>query len=641
MSEPAVTRYDPDWQDKYAEMVMTAEQAVAKVRPGQSIFISTAGAQPLRLVRALVARHGELADTQIIHSITLGEAPYAYQELSDHFSVNTFFVAANVRKTIQAGYGDYTPISLSDVPRLFSSGQMPLDVAFIQVTPPDRQGRCSLGISVDIVRSAAANAGLVIAQVNQQMPWTMGDSYISVFDLDILVPVDDPLTETVDMGYIIDDVVTGALVEKSESLDIYREIGEHVASLVENGSTIEVGIGRVPHGVVEFLKDKKDLGIHTEVITDAVVDLIEAGVITGNQKSLDRGKVVTSFAMGTKRLYDYVDGNPVFSFNPTEYVNDPFVIGQQNKMVAINTALEIDLTGQVCADSLGTQFYSGIGGQADFNEGAARSNDGRAIIALPSTAAQGTISRIVATLMPGAGVTTTRGGVHYVVTEYGIAYLHGKTVQERAMALISIAHPAFREELLTKAIEYKYVHPEMEDVEGRIFIGPKELRTTMLLDDGTLIKFRPIHPTDEPGTRDLFYSLSQETVYYRYMSHMKRIPRKQMQNFVYVDHRNEVAIVGTVPEASGDEIVAIGRYYLDQKTNRAEVAFVVRDDWQNKGIGSFILKHLVNVAKRNGIAGFTAEVMRDNKPMQSVMNHSGFKVRSNLSEGVYHFEMDF
>lgn len=639
MNESRPHAYDPDWQAKYAGMIATPEEAVTAVRPGQRIFIATGGAQPLRLVRALVARHNELADTQIIHSITLGEAPYAFKELADHFSVNTFFVAANVRKTIQEGYGDYTPINLSDVPRLFSSGRMPIDVALIQVTPPDLQGRCSLGISVDIVKSAAANAGLVIAQVNPQMPWTMGDSYISVYDLDILVPVDEPLSESPGMNQIIDNVRTGELSD--DSRDLAMAIGEHIASLVEDGSTLEVGIGHIPHAVVEFLKDKKDLGVHTEVITDAIIDLVEAGAITGAQKSTDRGKIVTSFALGTKRLYDYVDRNPLFSFNPTEYVNDPFVIGQQNKMVAINTALEVDLTGQVCAGSLGTQFYSGFGGQSDFNNGAARSNDGRAIIALPSTAEKGAVSRIVPTLKPGGGVVITRAQVHYVVTEYGIAYLHGKTVQERAMALISIAHPDFREELLAKAIEYRFVRPEMEDVEGRIFIGPKELRTTMLLDDGTLLSFRPIHPTDEPATRDLFYSLSQQTIYYRYMSHMKRIPRKQLQNFVYVDHRNEVAVVGTIPSASGDEIIAIGRYYLDPKTNRAEVAFVVRDDWQNKGIGSFILKHLVNIAKRNGIAGFTAEVMRDNKPMQAVINHSGLKVRSNLREGVYHFEMDF
>ncbi len=638
MSDKGMPNYDGDWQDRYRNMVATAEEAVAKIRPGQRIFIGSGGAQPLHLVQALVARHAELADTQVLSSLTLGEAPYAFKELADHFSVNTFFISANVRSMIQEGYGDYTPISLSDIPALFVSGEMPIDVALIQVTPPDQQGRCSLGISVDIVKSATANAGLVIAQVNPQMPWTLGDSFVSVLDLDILVPVDEPLIETSYAGFI-DDVQTGAWAPEAET--ITRAIGENIASLVEDGSTIEVGIGRIPHAVVPLLKEKKDLGIHTEVITDAIIALVDAGVINGTQKSTDRGKIVTTFAIGTKRLYDYVDNNPLFSFNPTEYVNDPFVIGQQSKMVAINTALEVDLTGQVCSDSLGTRFYSGIGGQADFNQGAGRSFGGRAIIALPSTAVGGSVSRIVATLQPGAGVVTTRGAVHYVVTEYGIAYLHGKSVQERAMALITIAHPDFREELLSKAVEYKWVRPEMADVEGRLFVGPKEARTTTLLDDGTLISFRSMNPTDETGTRDLFYSLSQETVYYRYMSHMKRIPRKQLQNFVYVDHRNEVAIVGTVPEAYGEEIIAIGRYYLDQKTNRAEVAFVVRDDWQNQGIGSFILKHLVNIAKRNGIAGFTAEVLRDNKAMQTVFNHSGLKVRSKLSEGVYHFDMDF
>jgi GNAT superfamily N-acetyltransferase/acyl CoA:acetate/3-ketoacid CoA transferase beta subunit len=457
------------------------------------------------------------------------------------------------------------------------------------------------------------------------MPRTLGDTFISVHDMDYLVPVDEPLLE---MG-------------EPQMTNVSRAIGENIASLVEDGSTIEFGIGQIPHSVLDFLKEKKDLGIHSELITDPIIDLIEAGVINGSQKSLDRGKVVTSFAIGSKRLYDYVDNNPMFSFNPTEYVNDPFVIGQQRKMVAINTALEIDLTGQVCADSLGTRFYSGIGGQRDFNTGAARSEGGRPIIALPSTAQDGTISRIVATLTPGAGVVTTRGAVHWVVTEYGAAYLHGKSIQERAIALISIAHPDYRDELLAKAIEYKYLRPEMSDVEGNITIGPKDANTSMLLDNGNLLSFRPIHPTDEAATRDLFYSLSQETVHYRYMSQMKRIPRKQLQNFVYIDHRTEAAIVGTLKEAWGEDIIAVGRYYLDPKINRAEVAFVVRDDYQNKGIGSFILKHLVTMAKRNGIAGFSAEVLRDNKPMQAVINHSGLNVRSKLNDGVYHFEMDF
>jgi RimJ/RimL family protein N-acetyltransferase len=351
--------------------------------------------------------------------------------------------------------------------------------------------------------------------------------------------------------------------------------------------------------------------------------------------------MVASFCMGSRRLYDFIDGNPLFSFRPTEYVNDPFVIAQQQRMVAINVALEVDLTGQVCADSLGTKFFSGIGGQVDFNRGAARSHDGKPIIVLPSTAQQGKISRIVGRLSPGAGVVTTRGDVHYVVTEYGVAYLHGKSVQERVLALISIAHPDYRAELLRQAIEAKYVRQELADVEGRIFVGAQELHTTLRLEDGTQVVFRSVHPTDEPQMKDLFYALSRETIYYRFMSHMKRVPQKQVQNFVYIDHRSEVSIVGTLPEAYGDQIIALGGYYLDPKTNRAEVAFVVRDVWQNHGIGSFMLRQLIGIAKRNGIAGLTAEVLRENKGMQQVLHKSGLKISSQLRGETYSFELDF
>jgi acyl-CoA hydrolase/GNAT superfamily N-acetyltransferase len=643
----SVPEFDSGWQTRYRKMVMTAEQAVAKIRPGQRVFIGSGGAQPRRLVQALVARHAQLADLQVLQSLTFGEAPYALKELADRFSVNTFFVSANVRGMVQEGYGHYTPIALSDIPRLMASGEMPLDVALIQVTPPDIHGRCSLGISVDIVKAAAANAGLIIAQVNPRMPWTLGNSFLSVLDLDILVPVDEPLVESTDIEPVDASAdsagssadVAGSSVGAPE--EVIRAIGQNLASLVEDGSTLELGIGHVPQAVVPFLKRKKDLGVHSELITDSIIELVESGVVSGAQKTTDRGKIVTTLAIGSKRLYDFVDNNPAFSFNPTEYVNDPLVIGRQHKMVAINTALEVDLTGQVCADSLGTSFYSGVGGQADFNQGAGRSLGGRAIIALPSTAEGGTVSRIVATLRPGAGVVTTRVAVHYVVTEYGIAYLRGKNVQERAMALITIAHPDFRETLLAKALEHRWIHPEMADVEGRLFVGPEEVRTTTVLDDGTFVRFRSMSLTDEPATRDLFYSLSRETLYYRYMSNLERIPRKELRNYVYIDHRNQVAIVGTIPEAHGEEIIAIGGYYLNQKTNRAEVAFIVRDDWQGRGIGSFIMKHLTSIAKRNGIAGFTAEVLSGNKPMQAVLDHSNTKVRRSHRDGVFHYELDF
>jgi GNAT superfamily N-acetyltransferase len=304
-------------------------------------------------------------------------------------------------------------------------------------------------------------------------------------------------------------------------------------------------------------------------------------------------------------------------------------------------ALEVDLTGQVCADSLGTQFYSGIGGQVDFNRGAARCPGGKAIIALPSTARKGSVSRIVTWLSPGAGVVTTRGDVHFVVTEYGVAYLHGKNVQERAIALISIAHPDFRPRLLKEAVEAKYLRPDLARIEGKLVVGPPDFRTTHLLEDGTLIHFRSIRPTDEPRLRDLFYALSQQTVYYRFMSHMTRMPRKQVQDFVYINHRTEVAIAGTITEASGEDLIAIGRYYLDETTNMAEVAFVVRDNWQTKGIGSFLLSCLMGIAKRHGIRGFTAEVLRENQPMQAVLNRAPCKVSTQLNDGLYSYRMEF
>ena len=617
--------YDVDWQEKYRSQIRTPAEAAALIRPGQRVFIGTGCAQPRALVQALTARAKELSDIRIVHLLTVGDAPYAHKEFAQHFRVNSFFVAENVRDMIQKALGDYTPIFLSDIPRLFASGRLPLDAALIHVSPPDERGRCSLGISVDIVKSAAENAGLVIAQVNPQMPRTLGDAFLHVHDMDYLVPVDEPLLE----------------IQPPEPREDIQRIGEYVAALVDDGCTVELGIGAVPQAVLQYLKGKKDLGIHTEMFTDAIIDLVESGVINGSRKSVDRGKIVASFCMGTRKLYDYIDGNPVFSFHPTEYVNDSFVISRQHRQIALNVALQVDLTGQVCADSLGTRFYSGIGGQVDFNRGAARSPGGKAIIALPSTAAGGEISRIVARLSPGAGVVTTRGEVHYVVTEYGVAYLHGKSVQERALALISVAHPDYRSELLRDAVEAHYVRPELADVGGRLGVGPESLRTTVVVEDGTQVTLRAVHPTDQEHMRDLFYQLSQHSIYMRFMTHLKRITQRQVQDWVYVDHRGEVVIVATVPEPHGDDIIGMGGYYLDPRTNRAEVAFVVRDDWQDHGLGSQLLRHLILIARQNGIGGFVAETLRQNRSMQAVFHSSDLKVSSHLDDGVYHFELLF
>ena len=615
----------PEWAETFNISTTSAQEAVKKINPGHRVFISTGCSEPTNLVRAMAARAHELADVEIIQLLATGDIPYLEKGHTENFKINSFFISEGIRDSVNKGLGSYTPILLSDIPRLFSGGQLALDVSLIQVSPPDNNGMCSLGISVDIIKTAIENSRLVVAQVNRNMPRTYGDSAVSINEIDVFVPYDEPLIE----------------VHRVEIKDEIKEICTHIVALIESGSTLQLGFGKIPQITLEYLKDKRDLGIHSEMISDRIVELIESGVINGEKKSLDRGKIVASFCMGTKRLYDLVDNNAMFSFRRTEYVNDIDVIGRQTKMVAVNTAIEIDLTGQVCADSLGTKFISGIGGQADFVRGANRSNRGKSIIALPSTASDGKVSRIVAQLTPGAGVVNTRGDVHYVVTEFGTAYLHGKNIQERAMALISIAHPSFRSELLKKAIEYGYVVPSLAEVEGKLLIQPKELTTTMLLDDGTKVKFRPIHPTDMTKMRDLLYKLSEGTVYYRFGWNIKKFTQKQIQNFVYVDHRKEVAIVGTVPGAVEEEIIALSGYYLDEKTNRAEVALVVLDEWQNRGIGTFMLKYLTQIAQKNGIRGFTAEIHVTNRKMQTVMHKSSGKVESSLDGSVFSMRSDF
>ncbi|WP_028584311.1 bifunctional acetyl-CoA hydrolase/transferase family protein/GNAT family N-acetyltransferase [Desulfogranum mediterraneum] len=623
--------YDSNWQERYKDMLATPKRALSHLRAGQRVFIGTGCGAPQDLITAMTKRAGQLANVEVIQLITKGSAPYAEKRLSECFAINAFFISSNVRHVIQEGFGDYTPILMSDIPDLLDTGILPIDVALIQVTPPDKTGKVSLGISVDIVRSAADNASLVIAEVNPNMPWTHGDTLVDVYDLDILVPVDHPILER----------------EVDPPNEISRKIAREVSALIPNGATIELGLGRVPgYGripqvVMEYLHDRKDIGFHTEMISDTIMPLIESGAVTGARKTIDRGKITASFCMGTKKLYEFIHDNHLFSFRPTEYINDPAVIGKQKRMVAVNMALEVDLTGQICSDSVGGQFYSGIGGQIDFNRGAAKSERGRAIICMPSLDEFGTRSRIVTTLQPGSGVVITRGTVHYVVTEYGVAYLHGKSIQERVMALISIAHPDFREQLFAEAVEAKYLRPDLARFGSRFIVpGEERMRASYLMPEGINVDIRSIRPTDEPHMRDLVYNLSQETIFYRFMNH-QRFTHRHIQDFVYIDHRRDVCIVGTIPEAHGDQIIAVGRYYLNESTNMAEVAFIVRDNWQSKGLGSFFFQHLIKIAKGNGIAGFTAEVLRDNRRMQNVFNHSGLKVSSKIEEGVYSFEMEF
>jgi len=425
----------------YAGKTVSAEEAVRLIAPGMRVYLTGNCSVPQALLRALVARSGELHDVEIVQVLTVGTAEYVAPGMEDHLRVNTLFISDNVRAAVNEGRADFTPCFLSEIPRLFKDGHLPLDVALVHVSPPDEHGFCSFGIEVGITKPAAQSAKVIIAEMNPRMPRTLGDSFIHVSKLHHIVLVDYPLPE-IRMG--------GANGEVSR-------IADYVAGLIPDGATLQTGIGAIPDAVLARLTRHKDLGIHTELFSDGIIDLITRGVITGERKTLHPGKVVAGFVLGTQRLYDFIHDNPVIEFHPTDYVNDPFVIAQNAKMVAINSAIEIDLTGQVCADSFGPRLYSGVGGQLDFIYGASRSAGGVPIIALPATALGGKASRIVPTLRPGAGVTTSRNHIRYVVTEYGVADLYGKTVRQRAQALIAVAAPAFREQLEREAKTLRYL----------------------------------------------------------------------------------------------------------------------------------------------------------------------------------------
>jgi acetyl-CoA hydrolase len=429
--------------NQYHELMVTADQAVALIQSHTRVFLSGNCSVPREVLAALVKRAPSLSEVEILQVLTVGDADYVAPEMSGHLRVNTLFISDNVRGAVNAGRADFTPCLLSEIPGLFASGRLPLDVALIQVAPPDDHGFCSFGVEVGVTKPAAQAARLVIAEINPHMPRTLGDAFIHVSRLNAMVPVDYPLPE---MHMASGDAVT-------------EQIACHVASLIPDGATLQTGIGGIPDAVLRQLTDRKHLGIHTELFSDGIVDLVNRGVITGERKSLHPGKIISGFVMGTQCLYDFVHDNPMFELHSTDYVNDPFVIAKNDLMVAINSAIEVDLTGQVCADSIGPRLYSGVGGQMDFIYGAARSKGGLPIIALPSTLIRkngARLSKIVPTLQCGAGVTTTRNHVHYVVTEYGVADLYGRTIGQRAAALTAVAAPEFRDELAAQARALNY-----------------------------------------------------------------------------------------------------------------------------------------------------------------------------------------
>jgi acyl-CoA hydrolase/RimJ/RimL family protein N-acetyltransferase len=613
----------------YPEKFVSEQEIFSRIHRGDRIFISTACAEPQYLVRALIqfveSNPKAFFDAEVIHVWSLGVAPYTEEKFKSNFRHNSFFVGNNSREAVNRGMADYTPIFLSRVPELLSRGLVPIHVALIQTSPPDEHGYMSLGVSVDIVKAAVESAKVVIAQVNSHMPRVHGDGFIHIKDVAYILCHDEPLLE----------------YEPVMPDEVAHQIGQYVARIVQDGDTIQVGYGSLPNAILANFGNKKNLGVHSELLTDGMVELIQKGVIDNSRKTLNRGKTVATFCMGHRKTYEFIHDNPSIEFRRIDYTNNALTIARIENMTAINSALEIDLTGQSTAESLGKTFYSGVGGHADFMRGAVLAPGGKTILAIQSTAEYEEVSRIVPFLREGAGVTLVRGDIHYVVTEYGIAYLHGKNIRERAMELISIAHPKFRPWLIEKAKEANLIYRDQAFIPGKRGEYPEHLESYRTTSTDFPVLLRPVKISDEPLLKDFFYSLSDQSLFRRFISVRKDMPHERLQEFVIIDHTKEMVILATVRDEEAEKAVAVGQYGINGESHSAEVALVVRDDYQNKGIGTEVLSYLTYLAKRAGLLGFTAEVLVENKPMQHLFEKMGFDTQRKTDQGVYELKMAF
>jgi acyl-CoA hydrolase/GNAT superfamily N-acetyltransferase len=617
------------FRDKHPEKFASEGEIFGTIHRGDRLFVGTGCGEPQYLLGALAEYVDEnpkaFFDAEVLQVWTLGVAPYADSRFLRNFRHNSFFIGENTRQAVNEGLADYTPIFLSQVPELFYRRYITIDVALVQASPPDRNGYMSLGVSVDITKAAVECASKVICQVNANMPRVHGDSFVHIDAVDFLVPHDEPLLE---YGSDVPDELAG-------------RIGKHVAHIVEDGDTIQVGYGSIPNAILANLGEKKHLGVHTELLSDGIADLMRKGVIDNSMKSMERGKTVASFCMGTAETYRFIGDNPSVEFKPIDFTNDPLVIAQNRNMMAINSALAVDLTGQATAESIGHMFYSGIGGQADFMRGAVLAPGGKTALVLPSTSADGKASRIIPYLPEGAGATLTRGDVHYVVTEYGIAYLHGKNIRQRAMELIDIAHPEFRPWLIDEAKRLNLIYADQVFISGKEGEYPEELERYRTTSAGLEILLRPVKMSDEPLLKDFFYSLSDESNYRRFIMLRRYLPHTVLQKMAAIDYTKQMVILAVVEGGEKELVVGVGQFVVTGDTHTAEIALAVRDDYQRKGIGSELLSYMTEVAKRQGLLGFTADVLGENKPVIKLLEKSGLGIRKQISEGVFQLKATF
>jgi acyl-CoA hydrolase/L-amino acid N-acyltransferase YncA len=614
-----------NFQDK----ITTPEDALACVKSGDRVFVGTACATPRTLTLALENLDKSLDDVQMYHFIVNGAIPLEDGSPKTRFYHKAFFIDNDMREVIKQGKGDYIPISIAQVPNLLKSGGLAIDVALVQVTMPDQHGFVSLGVSNDITHAAIQKAGAVIAELNPNMPRTQGDTFISMDQIHKAVVVDTPVIEYVHPH--VDDSVA-------------ERIARYIARIIDDGSTLQIGLGRIPNEMLRYLTDRRDLGIHSDVITDSIVDLVEQGIITGQEKSIHTGQIVTSYCLGSRRLYDLIDNNPLFGFYPIEYVCNPSVISSNNKLVSVTQTWAVDLMGQVCSDQFAGEFYSGVSTQPDFLRGAANSPEGKPIICLASTTEDGKESRIRPLLHEGEGVTISRSDVHYVVTECGTAYLFGKTMREKALALIEIAHPSFRLWLLEEAKRLGYLRADQElkcTADGTIECRyPLEEEREFELKNNTKVVVRPSKASDVRGLQDLFYKLPTEDVYTRFFRNLQSPSVSEAEHLCNVDYESEMAFVVTTGEREKEKIIGSSFYAVNPATNMADVAYMILNEWHGMGLGSILQQRMAEYAKSKGLIGFTADILAENTAMIKLAQKCG-EVTTNLSQGVYEVQMLF
>ncbi|NLB18262.1 MAG: GNAT family N-acetyltransferase [Syntrophomonadaceae bacterium] len=614
-----------DLKKLYPKKFTTEYRVFKNIKRGNKVFFGTGAGEPRYLVRSLMEYLNKdpaaFFDVDIYYVWTLLDNTDFYEKYKNNFRISSFFIGDPNRDAVNQGQADYTPVFTSKIPKLFNRKAFPIDIALIQTSLPDEHGYFNLGVNVDIVKAAVENASLIVVQANSYMPNVHGDGFIHINDIDYIIPHDERLTE-----YII-------AVES----DVELQIGKYVARLIQDGDTIQIGYGSIPAAVLSCLSNKKHLGVHSELLTDGIVNLMKEGVIDNSKKSLNKGKTIGSFCLGKKETYEFLNNNPAVELRRLDYVADLMNIALHDNMTAINTVLQIDLTGQATAESLGNVYHSGITGFANFMRATPLTRRGKTIIAMKSTAKNGEFSKIVPNLLEGAGVSVHRADAQYVVTEYGIAYLQGKNMRERAMELIAIAHPKFRRWLIEEAKARNLVYKDQKFVSGSRGKYMEEYETYKTTKTGLEILLRPIKISDEPRLREFFNSLSDDSLYTRFFSPLPYVPHESLQDIITADNAKGVSILAVIPDAENEIVIGMGQYSMNETDYSAEVSFATSDNYQNNGISSILLAHLTYLGMRNGLQSFTASVLIQNASMAHVLKKAGF-LHKTTTDGVFEFE---